>query len=48
MKGFLSHYTPSLMNPEDLDAIFVQRDRLLTNLLENIEQSVFESKMAIF
>ena len=40
MKGFLSHYTPSLMNPEDLDAIFVQRDRLLTDLLENIENSI--------
>jgi tetratricopeptide (TPR) repeat protein len=40
MKGFLSHYTPSLMNPEDLDAIFVQRDRLLNDLLENIENSI--------
>ena len=40
MKGFLSHYTPSLMNPEDLDAIFVQRQPLLTDLLENIERSV--------
>jgi len=40
MKGFLSHYTPSLMNPEDLDAIFVQRDRLLTDLLENTENSI--------
>ena len=40
MKGFLSHYTPSLMNPEDLDAIFVQRQSLLTDLLENIENSI--------
>jgi tetratricopeptide (TPR) repeat protein len=40
MKGFLSHYTPSLMNSEDLDAIFVQRDRLLNDLLENIENSI--------
>ncbi|PZV23785.1 MAG: hypothetical protein DCF12_18400 [Snowella sp.] len=40
MKGFLSHYTPSLMNPEDLEAIFVQRDRLLNDLLENIENSI--------
>ncbi|MFM7438684.1 MAG: winged helix-turn-helix transcriptional regulator, partial [Snowella sp.] len=36
----MSHYTPSLMNPEDLDAIFVQRQSLLTDLLENIENSI--------
>jgi DNA-binding transcriptional ArsR family regulator len=28
------------MNPEDLDAIFVQRQPLLTDLLENIENSI--------
>jgi predicted AAA+ superfamily ATPase len=40
MKIFLSHYTPSLMNPKDLDSIFVQRQLLLTDLLENIERSI--------
>ena len=40
MQGFLSHYTPSLMNPEDLEAVFVQRQPLLTDLLENIENSI--------
>lgn len=40
MDRFLSHYTPSLMTLESLEGIFVQRDRLLGDLLDNIEKSV--------
>ncbi len=33
---FLSHFSPSLMPPEALEAIFVQREELLCNILERI------------
>ncbi len=33
---FLSRFTPSLMTPEALEAIFVQREELLRNILESI------------
>lgn len=33
---FLSHFSPSLMSPEALEAIFVQREELLRNILERV------------
>ena len=37
---FLSRFTPSLMEPEALEAIFVQRERLTQRVLERISNSV--------
>jgi len=43
--NFLSRFTPSLMTPETLEAIFVQRHDLANNLVELIRESVLtESK----
>ncbi len=36
---FLSRFTPSLMTPDALEAIFVQREELLQNILERIRTS---------
>ena len=38
---FLSHFTPSLMTPEALEAIFVQREELAKRLVELIRESAF-------
>ncbi len=40
---FLSHFTPSLMKPEDLEAIFVQREDLAQRLVELIKESALTS-----
>ena len=37
--NFISRYTPSLMSPETLEAIFVQRHRLVEDLIELIRES---------
>lgn len=39
MSGYLSRYTPSLMSAETLEAIFVQRQELAAQLMENIIES---------
>lgn len=36
---FLSRFTPSLMSPEDLEAVFVQRQELATRIVELIRES---------
>ncbi len=36
---FLSRFTPSLMKPEDLEAVFVQREKLAQRMLELIRDS---------
>ncbi len=41
---FLSRFTPSLMTPEALEAIFVQREKLLQEILERIRTSVITPK----
>ena len=40
---FLSRFTPSLMKPEDLEAIFVQREKLAERIVEVIRDSVLTS-----
>jgi len=37
---YLSRFTPSLLSPETLEAIFVQREKLATRLVELIRESV--------
>ena len=37
---FLSRFTPSLMPPDALEAIFVQREQLLQEILERVQSSV--------
>ncbi|MEQ9368458.1 MAG: tetratricopeptide repeat protein [Coleofasciculus chthonoplastes F3-SA18-01] len=37
----VSRFTPSLMQPEDLEAIFVQRHQLAEDIVERISDSVF-------
>jgi tetratricopeptide (TPR) repeat protein len=37
---FLSHFTPSMMQPETLEKIFVQRQSLAQDLVERISESV--------
>ena len=37
--AFLSRFTPSLMKPEDLEAMFVQREGLVERLVETISDS---------
>jgi tetratricopeptide (TPR) repeat protein len=42
---FLSRYTPSLMNPDDLEALFVQREELASRIIDLIRESALtESK----
>jgi tetratricopeptide (TPR) repeat protein len=41
---FLSRFTPSLMTPDALEAIFVQRRDLLRNILTRIEKSALTSE----
>jgi predicted AAA+ superfamily ATPase len=36
---FLSRFTPSLMSPDALEAIFVQREKLLQDILERVRTS---------
>lgn len=38
-RAFLSHFTPSLMKAEDLEAIFVQREDLAQRLVSQIKES---------
>lgn len=38
-ESFLSRYTPSLMKPEDLEALFVQRESLARRIIELIRDS---------
>src|SRR5574337_514520 len=38
-ESFLSRYTPSLMKPEDLEALFVQRESLARRIIELIHDS---------
>jgi tetratricopeptide (TPR) repeat protein len=37
---FLSRFTPSLMSPDALEGIFVQREKLLQDILERLQASV--------
>ena len=37
---YLSHFTPSLMAPETLEAILVQREPLLARCLDNVQESL--------
>jgi Cdc6-like AAA superfamily ATPase len=37
---YLSHFTPSMMNPEALESIFVQRQKLAEHVVETIRDSV--------
>jgi tetratricopeptide (TPR) repeat protein len=41
---FLSRFTPSLMSPDALEAIFVQREGLLHDILERVKTSVLGSE----
>ena len=41
---FLSRFTPSLMTPDALEAIFVQREKLLQEILERIRKSALGSE----
>ena len=36
---FLSSFTPSLMSPATLEAIFVQRHKLVADLIESVRHS---------
>lgn len=38
--NFLSSFTPSLMSPQDLEAIFVQREKLVEDLIASVKESV--------
>lgn len=37
--SFLSSFTPSLMSPQDLEAIFVQREELIEDLMASVRES---------
>ena len=37
---YLSHFTPSMMPPETLEAMLVQREPLLTRVLSHVTESL--------